>query len=393
MTGFEGGWNGDGKNEREKQGEGDIDTYTFLVIVLDVNPFGWAGLLHGEVEKKDDQLKCESERRIAKLMQCAVDQILVYVNAFLSLHENNRVSIIGTSSSRAKLLFPASVADAEELHRDGLPDGVAYADLLRNTDQFHEEVDSKVAACEPQLLMARIAECVKENIEDLLEYTDSTSNTRMSAALSLALCVINRARVAASSAARAAAALVEESTVQNGTAGAATKSTAPTLRNSVNARILSLVVSDDVSSQYVPIMNCIFSAQRMEVLVDACVLRASDQETSKFFQQAAYTTGGVYLNATQFQEKTPHLLLPYLIGIFLVDPAQRKILKMPRQDEVDFRATCFLTKKTINLGWTCSVCLSTFSAHNIICPTCGTKFKLSQKALNTPAPRPPLPNH
>ena len=53
-----------------------------------------------------------------------------------------------------------------------------------------------------------------------------------------------------------------------------------------------LQISDDVSSQYVPVMNCIFSAQKQSIPVDSCVL--GNQESS-FLQQASHLTEGIYI--------------------------------------------------------------------------------------------------
>jgi len=43
---------------------------------------------------------------------------------------------------------------------------------------------------------------------------------------------------------------------------------------------------------------------------------------------------------------------------FLPSPAIRKIIAVPTHDKVDFRAACFCHKNTIDIGFVCSVCLS-----------------------------------
>lgn len=43
---------------------------------------------------------------------------------------------------------------------------------------------------------------------------------------------------------------------------------------------------------------------------------------------------------------------------FLSPPSIRKILSVPTQDKVDFRAACFCHKNIVDIGFVCSVCLS-----------------------------------
>ncbi|GMP79392.1 hypothetical protein CsSME_00034956 [Camellia sinensis var. sinensis] len=61
-------------------------------------------------------------------------------------------------------------------------------------------------------------------------------------------------------------------------------------------RILCLHGSPDGPGQYVAVMNAIFSAQRLMVPIDSCVLGV---QHSAFLQQASYITGGVYLKPQQ----------------------------------------------------------------------------------------------
>merc|ERR1719343_687682 len=59
----------------------------------------------------------------------------------------------------------------------------------------------------------------------------------------------------------------------------------------IQPRVLCINASEDISSQYIPIMNCIFSAQKRNILIDSCVLTKKD---SLFLQQASYLTKGIY---------------------------------------------------------------------------------------------------
>lgn len=136
-------------------------------------------------------------------------------------------------------------------------------------------------------------------------------------------------------------------------------------------RILVIQKSLDVSEHYIAIMNGIFSAQKKNVAVDACILTA---EHSSFLQQAAYLTGGIYYKPSDFSG-----LLQYLISIYLPDPSLRKLLKLPSQDSVDFRAMCFCHREVISTAYVCPVCLSLFCEFRPICSTCGIRSHIQPK--------------
>jgi transcription initiation factor TFIIH subunit 3 len=171
-----------------------------------------------------------------------------------------------------------------------------------------------------------------------IELDEKQKGTSMSKALSFALCFINRLE--------------------------AEKPVGTTLY----PRILVIQASPDISAQYISVMNSIFSAQKMNVTVDACIL---GNEDSTFLQQAAHITGGVYMKPMR-QEG----LVQYLLGVYLVEKELRKVIQLPMQNLVDLRASCFETKKPIDNGYVCSVCLSVFSKYSPVCSTCGTKFKI-----------------
>ena len=140
-------------------------------------------------------------------------------------------------------------------------------------------------------------------------------------------------------------------------------------------RILVVQKSPDVSEHYIATMNGIFSAQKKNVAVDACILAS---EHSSFMQQAAYLTGGIYYKPNDHSG-----LLEYLIAIYLPDPSMRKLLKLPSQDSVDFRAMCFCHREVISTAFVCPVCLSLFCEFRPICSTCGIRSHIQPKKTGT----------
>ena len=124
-----------------------------------------------------------------------------------------------------------------------------------------------------------------------------------------------------------------------------TTSRAPSLLS----RILILSVSGDLAHQYIPIMNTIFACQRLGIPIDIAKI-AGD---TVFLQQASDATRGTYIKLER-----PQGLLQYLMMAFLPDQTSRRNLVIPTQVGVDFRAACFCHRRVVDVGFVCSICLS-----------------------------------
>lgn len=140
----------------------------------------------------------------------------------------------------------------------------------------------------------------------------------------------------------------------------------------VRGRILVFSVSNEHSIKHIPIMNSIFAAQRLRIPIDVCKLSGD----VTFLQQAADFTGGVFLRPEE-----PRGLVQYLLGAFLADPTTRQHLMLPTQQDVDFRAACFITHKFVDVGYVCSVCLCIMSYIPLTCPVCGITFPQDAERL------------
>lgn len=262
-----------------------------------------------------------AEAALAKLGEAA-ECIIGFINAFELQHSGNRAVIVEVSGGGHRVIYPT--ADGARL-----PDGALYAS--GNSDVG--------AGGDARALLSAAVRAAAS--------TDAQRAPRVAAALARALCVVNRARgIAGGMQARGAA--------------------------QMQARVLTVLAAPDDPAQYVPIMNCFFSAQRMKVPIDACVLGGVESK-STYFQQAAFLTKGVYFVPKE------GALLQTLMTVFLPDQASREYLAMPVPGEVDFRASCFETRKVIDMGYTCSVCLSTFDNKNAaMCKVCGARFAVTQ---------------
>lgn len=178
---------------------------------------------------------------------------------------------------------------------------------------------------------------LRELIATTTENDISTTNTtQMAGSLTLALSYINKATIIFSDSNASSEPLTNTLEGPENTTG-------------LQSRILVVSVSGDLAHQYIPIMNTTFAAQRMRVPIDILKL-AGD---TVFLQQASDTTKGIYM-----QLRSPQGLLQYLMMAFLPDQTSRKNLVAPTQEVVDFRAACFCHRKVVDVGFVCSICLS-----------------------------------
>jgi len=153
-------------------------------------------------------------------------------------------------------------------------------------------------------------------------------------------------------------------------------------------RVMVLSATTDLPSQYIPVMNCIFSFQKAEVLIDSFVVAHGD---CALLQQAADITRGVYLRPELSSLSSKGSLLAWFMSCFLADRLTRYVdgdsetkttfLRLPRPQSVDYRASCFKTGQAIRIGFVCSVCLSIFAKLDfILCPMCAAKIAVERAA-------------
>lgn len=245
----------------------------------------------------------------------------MFINAHLAVNSSNQVAVVASHSRCASWLYPRPPRSEESEKNDISPE--------TNAKKYRP-----FALIEKSLLAS-----LRELIASTTEEDVSTPTTQMASALTLALTYINKASV------NVYGMLPDLEPVT---------SAADTGEKSMNiqSRILVFSVSGDLAHQYIPIMNCTFAAQRLRIPIDICKL-AGD---TVFLQQASYSTKGIYM-----QIRSPQAFLQYLMMVFLPDLSSRKHLVVPTQETVDFRAACFCHRKVVDIGFVCSVCLSSES--------------------------------
>ena len=259
-----------------------------------------------------------SQKNNSVFQQC-IDSVLVFCNSYLMLNHTNKLAFVACNSEQSHFLYPSSteLSSIEDSQKDG------------KYELFLE--------------MNEILQCKLK-----LMFSDSTLNmdTRpslLAGALTKALCYIH-----------------SHDKTANG--------------RHINSRILIIKGSPDSSSQYMTVMNCIFAAQKKNIVIDCCALL----NNSGFMQQAADITSGIYFNVEDFSG-----VLEYLLWIFLPDPGFREKLNLPTSLQIDYRAACFCHKQLVDVGFVCSVCLSIYCQFMPKCATCQTRFKLPSLPLST----------
>ncbi|GAA93863.1 uncharacterized protein L969DRAFT_608417 [Mixia osmundae IAM 14324] len=282
--------------------------HDLLCIIIDTNVLAW----HESAQSS------ESGDRLS--LSEALETLLVFLNAHLALRDQNELLVYGAGPGHSEMIY-SSFDDQ----------GESSADHASETNERYASTFPRFRQVDTQ-----VSKAVGQMMRELEPDTDAPP--AIVSALARTLCHINR--------------ISREET-----------------KHTIKPRVLLLSVSHDSSSQYIPLMNCIFSAQKANVPIDVCKIYGDD---AVFLQQAAYLSSGIYYKL----EKRAGLL-QYLMMTFLPGVTSRKLLNLPSQDAVDLRAACFCHQRIVDIGFVCSVCLSIFCTPRPSCLTCRTKFPLS----------------
>jgi len=243
-----------------------------------------------------------------------MNSVLTFINSHLMLHGSNRVALLAAHSSGCSYLYP----DPSETNQ-----------LLRQQDGQHEAF-YQVEVVARRRLKAVLA-------RDMKMSRAAGSESLLSGGLAMALTYINR--------------------VKSGLG--------PTEK--VNPRLFVISSTGDSAAQYINYMNVFFTAQKLNIPLDVCMLT----QDSGLLQQGCDITGGVYLKVEHVDR-----LLQYLLWSFLPSPPLRKMLGDPPPVKVDYRAACFCHRQLVDIGYVCSVCLSIFCKFNPVCTTCHSVFQV-----------------
>ncbi|KAL3689497.1 hypothetical protein R1sor_015806 [Riccia sorocarpa] len=299
------------------------DDISQVVILLEANPYFW-----GERISR----AANSAETTGFTFDRFLEHVLLFINSLFLLNQANRVVVIATGATSCAYLYDSQASEVAANARTAR--AVKKQSVVEKITQKLEDFMSKEAVC------------------DLNQGMEDTRYSLLSGSLSMALCYIQKVL----------------------------RGAPPHPR----PRILCLQGSPDAPPQYVTlpyiaIMNAIFSAQRSLVPIDACLV---GDQPSAFLQQATHITGGIYQKPS-----TPEGLFEYLAMVFATDLYSRKFLQLPGASGVDFRASCFCHKKSIDMGFVCSVCLSIFCKGQRTCTTCNANFAPNKPSATGQKPK------
>ncbi|CCH45984.1 RNA polymerase II transcription factor B subunit 4 [Wickerhamomyces ciferrii] len=272
-----------------------------------------------------------------------LESLVVAMNAHLALNNSNQIAIIASHTDGAKFLYPYNnqkestsrpKTRSDELQAED-QQGIESRSISPEASQTDNNTKHYINSSMYRQFKV-VDEKLLENLYNLYNEPIPTTppKNHLSSSLSLGLTYINK--------------------IQSND-------------SLMKAKILIVNISQDEHLKYIPIMNCIFAAQKMKVSIDVCQLGLN----ATFLQQASDATNGVYLHIENMDG-----LIQYFTTALFIDPSIKNILTKPNKGDIDFRASCFLTGKIVDIGFVCSVCLCILSLipEDNKCPACDSEF-------------------
>ncbi|KAM3570078.1 hypothetical protein VYU27_007840 [Nannochloropsis oceanica] len=401
---------------------------SILVIVIDADPTSWHHIhVTGERARAGDPSLPPSAKNLITFPHL-LDTVLIFIDAYLLTHRANRVAVLATLPDRSEFLYPPppSSPPLPPCPSSSLPavpninsKSSSSNQITAKTPVAHGPAAAAAAATGAAAFLAasladRVSQAVVEGLNRLLtskEFEDaqddrhndsagiassameqetnghssSFSSSSSPSSLTSAPKQNEKKQNSTASKRRRHGSLISQALskglcyIQRTARETSLSSSSSSSSSPLAARMLVLQASPDVHGDYNAFMNCIFSSHRSSVPIDAAVLSlpsslhpssassSQHRKDSSFLQQASYITGGIYI-----RPERPSALLQYFLHLFLPSHRLRQVLRLPKQESVDFRAACFCHRRAVEQAYVCSVCLSIFCAFTKECPTCGT---------------------
>lgn len=383
-----------------------IQDRSFLVLILDLTPKIWGQRNQDRI--LSDKSRASQNKRSAgpATLQDVLDSLLSFLVAFTCCHRDNNVIVIGVAGGDVAVLHPRknrldAVMSVSALDksvdllemREGILLGVAEL-MSRSVEKNHSHTTANMSSC-----------------------NHLSGGASMAAAVSLGLCLIHRliqvqganndssgdsGGVSLEGGNRHHSLLHRKqddgilsliSNKMNKEGEGATKYAVEQrlaqrrARGMFSPRILIVQASEDCSLDYNAFMNCVFAAIKKDVVIDGCFLPSITKDcpkTSTFLEQACDRTGGVFSKPAGGAQIAGGLTEIFMT-VFLPPLGIRKELNLPKVNKVDFRARCFETGVSLDMGMVCNLCLSIFAEEprDGYCWTCGAKIRKHWKNMLT----------
>eukprot|EP00979_Chaetoceros_neogracilis_P009560 scaffold2184_cov266-Chaetoceros_neogracile.AAC.19 len=356
-----------------------VQDRSLLILIIDLTPKTWGQRNRARLESDKNRAEHKKGSVGPATLEETLNALLSFLIAFSSCHRDNTVIVIGVAGGEVSVLHP------RKDRLDGIM-GVSSLDKSMDLVEMREGIMLGVAEL--------VSRCVKNH---------SNRGNAIAAATSLGLCLINRVMKSSS---RESNGLEENSLLHrkeddgilsmisnklNKEGEGATKhATEQRLaqrraRGMLSPRMLIVQASEDCTLDYNAFMNCVFAANKSDVIIDGCFISSITKDcpkTSTFLEQASDRTGGVFSKPVG-RAQIDGGLTGVLMTVFLPPLGIRKDLNLPKANKVDFRARCFETGESLDMGMVCNLCLSIFKEEpKGNCLTCGAKVLTRNNAKN-----------
>ncbi|CAM9019525.1 unnamed protein product [Wickerhamomyces anomalus] len=200
-------------------------------------------------------------------LKSMLKSLVIAMNAHLALNNSNQIAVVASHSDGARFLYPSTKTEDQETSKPKTRSEHIIAEEENNGYESRsispeaEKSSTKFVNSSMYRQFKVVDESFLENLYQLLNEPIPTKPPKnsLSSSLSLALTYINKVQ---------------------------------TMNSLMKARVLVVNISQDEQLKYIPIMNCIFAAQKMKVSIDVCQLGTD----ATFLQQASDATNGVYLH-------------------------------------------------------------------------------------------------
>ncbi|KAJ5069934.1 transcription initiation factor iih tfiih polypeptide 3-related [Anaeramoeba ignava] len=323
---------------------------SILGLILDTNIKSWVIL-----EKKYPKIKFKS----------FLEKLLLFLNSFKILNEKNKYIVIGNNQFKTEFIYPNQNEKEEEEKKsfeefvDSVQKHLFTTQKLAKKSQEKQPEKSLLSQALSRSLCYLNSEIQKDLEKDKIPKFLKQKNIIKS--------ILTRNKLEN-----------EQKNTEEKKTGNISNQQEKTGRNdeiktdflAIQPRIFVIQISSDSPSQYIPLMNCVFAAQKSQIPIDVLMLSSQD---SQFLQQAAKLTNGIYFRPEIFDESQ---IFKLMISTYLIDSNSRSNFLFPEPININNSATCFSSGKNIELGFVCSACFSIFSQFYPICPTCKSKISI-----------------
>jgi len=348
-----------------------IQDRSLLVLIVDLTPEKWGQ--RSQHRMASDKARSRHNKRSVgpATLEDTLSSILSFLIALSSCHRDNTIVLIGAAGNEVGVLYPRKDRMGEVVGELG----------DRSVDLIEMREGLMLGAAEI------VGRCVRN---------PSKQGTSIVAAASLALCIINRFMVSSGNKESTAESLLHRKE-DKGILGMISKRASKEgesaqkeateerleqrrARGMLSPRMLIVQASDDYTPQYNSFMNVVFAAANNDIIIDGCFIPSgipNQPKTSTFLEQACDRTGGVFskpMGSAQVQGG----LTEVFMTVFLPPLGIRNELNLPKVNTVDFRARCFETGASLDMGMVCNLCLSIFKVEpkGGYCLTCGAKISV-----------------